>query len=215
MLFEGFGKDLEMHHTVHDTFIAKTFMRWMAITLFKASGWKAAGQRPGIPKYVIIAAPHTSNWDFVYTICLAFILEIDPMIMMKRAWFRWPMGPFLRWLGAFPVDRSGSHNVVVQSIETFNKHERMVMVVPPSGTRKKVTHWKSGFYHIARGAGVPVVLGYLDYKHKVGGIGPTVPVTGHMESDMKAIRDFYGDIQGKYPGKKGDAFVFSESEMLP
>ena len=188
-----------MHNTVHDTFICKIFMRCLALILFKVSGWKAAGERPGIPKYVIIAAPHTSNWDFVYTVCLALIFGITPRIMMKSTWFRWPMGHFLRWLGAFPIDRSGSHNVVAQSIRAFNNYSRMVLVVPPSGTRRKVMYWKSGFYHIARGAGVPVVLGYLDYREKIGGIGPTVYLTGNMEADMKSIRDFYTDKEGKYP----------------
>ncbi|MBT3255810.1 MAG: glycerol acyltransferase [Deltaproteobacteria bacterium] len=189
-----------MHNTtVHDTFIGKTFMRWLALVIFKISGWKVAGERPTIRKYVIIAAPHTSNWDFVYTICLAFILGIKPRIMMKSTWFRWPMGSFMRWLGAFPIDRSGSHNVVAQSIGAFSKQKRMVLVVPPSGTRKKVMYWKAGFYHIARGAGIPVVLGYLNYREKVGGIGPTVHITGDMEADMKTIQDFYSDIDGKYP----------------
>lgn len=188
-----------MRNTVHDTFICKTFMRWLALIIFKVSGWRAAGQKPDISKYVIIAAPHTSNWDFVYTVCLAFILGIKPMIMMKGAWFRWPMGPFLRWLGAVPIDRSRAHNVVAQSIRDFRKHEHMVLVVPPSGTRRKVAYWKSGFYHIARGAGVPVVLGYLDYRRKIGGIGPMVHITGHMAADMETIRDFYADIEGKYP----------------
>lgn len=118
-------------------------------------------------------------------------------------------------VGGFPIDRSGSQNVVAQSIQAFNEHTRMVMVVPPSGTRKKVMYWKTGFYHIARGAGVPVVLGYLDYRQKVGGIGPTVHITGHMEADMKTIRGFYADIKGKYPRKNGDFFVVSESKMLP
>ena len=193
------NKDLTMQNTVHDTFIAKTFMRWLALIIFRLSGWKVSGERPRIPKYVIIAAPHTSNWDFLYTICLALIFGIKPRIMMKSTWFYGPMGTFLRWLGAIPVDRSGSHNVVAQSIRTFNRQNRMVLVVPPSGTRKKVMYWKSGFYHIARGAGVPVVLGYLDYRRKIGGIGPTVDITGHMERDMKNIQDFYGPIEGKYP----------------
>ncbi len=202
-----------MRNTVHDTFIGKTFMRWLALIVFKVSGWKAAGERPGIPKYVIIAAPHTSNWDFVYTVCLAFILDIKPRIMMKSAWFRWPMGPFLRWLGAFPIDRSGSHNVVAQSIQAFNKYNRMVLVVPPSGTRKRVMYWKTGFYHIAMGAGVPVVLGYLDYRVKVGGIGPTVHITGNIEADMKTIGDFYADIEGKYPVIR--AFGIPSNDSIP
>ena len=121
---------------------------------------------------------------------------------MKSTWFCWPMGPFLRWLGAVPIDRSRSHNVVAQSILTFNKHNRMVLVVPPSGTRKKVSYWRSGFYHIAKGAGVPVVLGYLDYRRKVGGVGPTIDITGHMERDMKSIQDFYEHIKGKYPANR-------------
>ena len=194
------NKDLAMHNTVHDAFMGRTFMRCLALVIFRISGWKVAGERPAIRKYVIIAAPHTSNWDFVYTVCLAFILGIKPRIMMKSAWFRWPMGPFLRWLGAFPIDRTRSHNVVAQSIRAFGKNKRMVLVVPPSGTRKKVMFWKAGFYHIARGAGVPVVLGYLNYREKVGGIGPTVHTTGNMEADMKSIQNFYNDIDGKYPG---------------
>ncbi len=189
-----------MHRkTVHDTPAGKTLMRRLALILFRLTGWKAAGKRPCISKYVIIAAPHTSNWDFLYTLCLAFILEIRPSIMMKAAWFRWPMGPFLRWFGAIPVDRSKSTHVVARSIQAFGEHPQMVLVVPPSGTRRKVMYWKTGFYHIARGAKVPIVLGYLDYRRKVGGIGPVVHPTGNMETDMKIIQNFYADITGKYP----------------
>ena len=189
-----------MHRkTVHDTPVGKTLMRQLALILFRLTGWKAAGKRPCISKYVIIAAPHTSNWDFLYTLCLAFILEIRPSIMMKAAWFRWPMGPFLRWFGAIPVDRSKSTHVVARSIQAFGEHPRMVLVVPPSGTRRKVMYWKTGFYHIAKGAKVPIVLGYLDYRRKVGGIGPVVHPTGNMEADLKIIQDFYADITGKYP----------------
>lgn len=174
-------------------------MRCLARIVFRLTGWKPAGKRPCFSKYVIIAAPHTSNWDFLYTLCLAFILEIKPFIMMKGDWFRWPMGPFLRWFGAIPVDRSKSTHVVARSIQAFREHPRMVLVVPPAGTRGKVMYWKTGFYHIARGANVPIVLGYLDYRRKVGGIGPVVHPTGNMEGDMKIIQDFYADITGKYP----------------
>jgi 1-acyl-sn-glycerol-3-phosphate acyltransferase len=176
-------------------------MRWLALIVFRFTGWKPAGKRPNIPSYVITAAPHTSNWDFLYTICLAFILEIKSFIMMKEDWFHWPMGPFLRWLGAIPVDRSKSTHVVARSIQAFREDPRMVLVVPPAGTRRKVTYWKTGFYHIARGANVPIVLGYLDYQRKVGGIGPVVHPTGNMEADMEIIQNFYADISGKYPNK--------------
>jgi 1-acyl-sn-glycerol-3-phosphate acyltransferase len=185
--------------TIHDTFMGKTVMRRLALIIFRFTGWRPAGKRPYISKYVIIAAPHTSNWDFLYAMCLAFILSIQPFIMMKASWFRWPMRPFLRWLGAIPVDRSKSTDFVARAIQAFRSHPQMTLVVPPSGTRRKVMYWKTGFYHIARGANVPIVLGYLDYRRKVGGIGPVVYPTGNMKADMKIIQDFYADIEGKYP----------------
>jgi 1-acyl-sn-glycerol-3-phosphate acyltransferase len=195
--------------TIHDSPMGKTLMRWLSRIVFRFTGWKPAGRRPDISRYVIIAAPHTSNWDFLYTLCLAFILEIKPFIMMKADWFRWPLGPFLRWFGAIPVDRSKSTHVVARSIQAFREHPRMVLVVPPSGTREKVMYWKTGFYHIARGANVPIVLGYLDYRCKIGGIGPVVHPTGNMERDMKIIRDFYAGITAKYP-KQALSFPVSE-----
>ena len=199
-----------MKRTVYDTVLGKTLMRWLALLVFKITGWKAAGQRPGLLKYVIIAAPHTSNWDFLYTICLAFIMGIKPRIMMKHTWFRRPMSTVLRWLGAFPVDRSGSHQVVAQSIRAFEKQKRMVMLVPPSGTRKAVHVWRTGFYYIAKGAGVPIVLGYLDYGRKIGGIGPTVNITGQLEEDMRIIQGFYADIKGKYPMNNREVIAVQE-----
>jgi 1-acyl-sn-glycerol-3-phosphate acyltransferase len=195
--------------TIHDSPMGKTLMRWLSRIVFRFTGWKPAGTRPDISRYVIIAAPHTSNWDFLYTLCLAFILEIKPFIMMKADWFRWPLGPFLRWFGAIPVDRSKSTHVVARSIQAFREHPRMVLLVPPAGTRSKVMYWKSGFYHIARGANVPIVLGYLDYRRKVGGIGPVVHPTGNMERDMKIIKAFYADITAKYP-KQALSFPVSE-----
>jgi len=203
-----------MQTTVHDTPIIINLMRWLSLIFFKLVGWNEEGQRPDITKYVIIAAPHTSNWDFVYTMCLAFILRIKPLIMMKGAWFRWPLGLFFRWLGALPIERSRSHNVVAQSIEAFHAHPRMVMVVPPSGTRKQVMYWKTGFYYIAKGAHVPIVLGYLDYRRKAGGIGPILHPTGNIEADMKIIRNFYSDITGKYPKKVGTSMMTSKSRMM-
>jgi len=188
--------------TIHETFMIRTLARWLAQAVFKCAGWKAEGEKPGFARYVVIAAPHTSNWDFLYTLCLAFIYRIDPVIMMKDGWFRWPLGPLFRWLGALPVDRSGPNNLVARSVAAFGQRERMALVVPPSGTRKRVIYWKTGFYHIANGAGVPIVLGFLDYRRKVGGFGPTVRPTGDIESDMSVIRSFYRNISGKHPLKE-------------
>jgi len=203
-----------MHITVHDTPIVKTLMRGLALIIFKLSGWKAEGQRPDISKYVVIAAPHTSNWDFVYTVCLGFIFRTKSHIMLKDAWFRWPLGFFFRWLGTIPVERSKSSSVVAQSIQAFHEHTRLVLVIAPSGTRKKVMYWKTGFYYIAKGADVPIVLGYLDYRRKAGGIGPIINPTGDIEADMKIIRDFYADIKGKYPKKATNSLVISELKIM-
>jgi 1-acyl-sn-glycerol-3-phosphate acyltransferase len=187
--------------TIHQTVIVRTLMRWLARLFFWATGWKTEGRRPEVTHYVVIAAPHTSNWDFIYTLGLAFIFRIDPKIMMKDAWFRWPLGPLFRWLGALPVDRTRSRKVVAQSVEAFQKSSRMVLVVPPAGTRRKVPYWKTGFYHIACGAGVPIALGFLDYDRKVGGFGPLFQPTGDIDRDMGAIREFYRPIAGKHPAQ--------------
>ena len=185
--------------TIHDTIIIRTLLRWLALLVFKCAGWNTEGRKPDLPRYVIIAAPHTSNWDFIYTLCLTFIYRLNAVIMMKDTWFRWPLGPFFRWLGALPIDRSRANNLVTQSIAKFRQRDNLILVVPPSGTRKRVLYWKTGFYHIANGAGVPIVLGFLDYRRKVGGFGPTIQPTGDIDADMAVIRNFYRDISGKYP----------------
>ena len=196
--------------SIYKTAIIRPVMRWLSLFLFTCTGWKTEGERPTVDRYVIIAAPHTSNWDFFYTLCLAFIFRINPQIMMKDAWFRWPMGPLFRWLGAMPIDRNRSCNVVAQSIEAFRQGWPMVLVVPPSGTRRKVIYWKTGFYHIAHGAGVPIALGFVDYERKVGGFGPLFYPTGDIEEDMVAIREFYRPICGKYPRQESHVLVRPE-----
>ena len=113
-----------------------------------------------------------------------------------------------------PVDRSKSNSLVSQMVDAFRQREEMVLVVPPSGTRKKVLYWKTGFYHIANGAGVPIVLGYLDYRLKTGGIGPVVRPSGNIEKDMKTIRGFYKDISGKYPAKESEYVVARQAKPL-
>jgi len=185
--------------TVHDTPLLRPLMRWLALVVLAFTGWRCEGRPPQNAKFVVIAAPHTSNWDFLYTLCMAFIYRLRPRIMMKSSWFFWPMGPLMRWLGAIPVDRSRSHNVVAQSVAAFARYEDLVLVVPPAGTRKRVMRWKTGFYHIAHGARVPIALGFLDYGRKVGGFGPALEPTGDIEADMRRIRRFYDPVAGKYP----------------
>jgi len=156
---------------------------------------------PEVPQCVMIAAPHTSNWDLPIMLFFAFAFRTKLFFMVKDAVFRWPFGPLFRWLGGIPIDRTKRNGIVEQSIQAFRENEQLTMVVPPSGTRSKVEYWKTGFYHIARGANVPIALGFLDYGRKVGGVGPTIVPTGDIEEDMKEIRAFYADITAKYPEK--------------
>lgn len=169
--------------------------------LLRKLGWKAEGRIPGLSRYVIIAAPHTSNWDFIYTVLIGAVFGLRVSIMAKKELFRWPVGWFFRMTGCFPVDRGRAGNTVDQLVRRFEASDDLVLVMSPAGTRRKVACWRSGFYHIARGAGVPVVLGYLDYARKAGGIGPVVHLTGDMAADMVEIRAFYNGVTGKNPEK--------------
>jgi len=198
-----------LNTTIFDTPIIKTLARWLSIIVFKFSGWRTQGQLPDIPKFVMIAAPHTSNWDLPNMLFAAFIMRAKIYWMGKETIFRWPFYHVARWLGGIPIDRSKSNDVVKASIQQFELMDRLILTVPPSGTRKKVVYWKSGFYHIARGANVPILLGFIDYRRKVSGVGPLVYPSGDLEADMKVITDFYADITGKYPEKMSEAEVIS------
>jgi len=186
-----------VQYTIFDTPLIKTLIRWLSLFILKISGWRIEGCLPEIPKIVLIAAPHTSNWDFPITLFIAFAVKAKIYWMGKDALFRFPFGTLFKWLGGIPVDRSRSNNIVDQMIRRFSDNDRLIVTIPPSGTRKKVMKWKTGFYYIARGADVPIVLAYLDYRRKEGGFGPVFIPTGDIESDMKEIRAFYSGIHGK------------------
>ncbi len=121
--------------------------------------------------------------------------------MGKTAIFRRPFKGLFQWLGGIPVERSQSDNLVEQSIQQFQRNDRLILTIAPAGTRRRVIRWKSGFYHIACGADVPIVLGFLDYRRKVGGIGPVVYPTGNITLDMETIREFYDGVTGKNPNQ--------------
>jgi len=171
----------------------------VSLLALKLTGWKVEGEFPDTPKFVVIAAPHTSNWDLPYMLFFAFYYRLKVYWMGKQTIFNKPFGTICKWMGGIPVNRSKSNNVVEQSVEQFNQKERFILVVPPTGTRKKVSKWKTGFYYIALQAKVPIALGFLDYKKKVGGFGPLFHPTGDIETDMGDILNFYRGISGKYP----------------
>lgn len=191
--------------TIFTTPVLSPALRWLSKHLLRLLGWTLTGRMPAnTPKSVVIAAPHTSNWDFPYTLMVAFAMGLNIQWMGKKQLFRWPFRHLMRWLGGIPVDRSQSTNLVAASVNTLlaSPHE-LHLVVPPEGTRSQSRHWKTGFYYIALGAQVPIVLGYMDFAQKKSGLGPALVPTGDIEADMAQIKAFYAPFKGKNP----DQFV--------
>ncbi len=185
--------------TIFTTPILTDLLRGLSRLLFQLFGWRVEGRIPDIPKYIIVGAPHTSNWDFIIFLGMALCLRGDFRFMGKAELFRPPFGGFFRWCGGYPVDRSKSQGLVEQMAEAFRASERFILTITPEGTRYKVNEWKTGFYHIARKAGVPIVTGYVDSLTKTCGIGPTFSLTDDMESDIKSIQAFFADKVGIRP----------------
>jgi len=184
-----------------DTFIVKDILRLLSRLFLLVTGWKVSGTLPKERSFVMIAAPHTSNWDLPFMLTVSFALKVKPYWMGKEQIFKFPFKRLMMWMGGIPVDRSRSHNMVEYTAELMRNSEGLIVTVPPEGTRSKVKYWKTGFYHIAHLAKTPIVLGYLDYKKKVGGVGPAVYPTGDIENDMVEIKAFYQNISGKYPAE--------------
>ncbi len=160
-----------------------------------------AGELPACRHAVVVAAPHTSNWDLPYMLAVSYALGVKPSWLGKRELFRPPFGWVLRRLGGVPVDRSARRGVVGEAVARFAEAEHLFLVIPPSGTRARAAHWKSGFYHVARGAAVPIVCAYLDYAERVGGVGLVLTPSGNLRADMDRVRAFYASKRGKYPAQ--------------
>ncbi|QYF94166.1 lysophospholipid acyltransferase family protein [Massilia sp. PAMC28688] len=194
-----------MQRTIFETPLINRLMLGVSRFAMRSTGWRTEGMSPdeiaAYPKYVLIAAPHTSNWDFPITLMLCFQLRLRVYWMAKASLFSWPIGWLSRWLGGIPIDRSASNNTVQTTIKAFQERERLAVIVAPEGTRGKVTHWKTGFYHMAHGAGVPIAMAYLDYARKRGGIGRMFVTTGDITADMAEIQQFYSGISGKHRDK--------------
>ncbi len=188
-----------MHRTLFDTPLVNTLLRAASRGFLRIAGWQVQGALPDrAGKCVLIAAPHTSNWDLPYTLMVAFVLNLRVYWMGKQSLFRWPFGPVMRWLGGIPVDRSRSNNLVAASAQAIVAADGpLQLAVPPEGTRGKTRHWKTGFYHIAIAAQVPIVLAYMDYERKVSGLGPVFQPTGDVQADMAKIKRFYANIKGR------------------
>ena len=163
------------------------------------TGWKFEGALPNEPKFVIIVAPHTSNWDFPVGLAALFAIGFRISFLGKHTIFKWPLGIFMRWLGGIPVERSVSRDRVAESVAAFNAAEALILVIAPEGTRKLVPRWKTGFYHVAHGASVPIVPIAFDFGRKTIAIKPPFRTTGDAEADLPKIKEFFRDAVARHP----------------
>ena len=175
-------------------------------------GWDVEEPGPTVPKAVIIAAPHTSNWDLPHMLAAAFVYRIRVRWFGKHTIFQGPFGWFFDWLGGIPVDRTAPHGLVGQAADLFRDTDKLYLAVPPSGTRARRDHWKSGFYWIAHTARVPVICGYLDFGKRRANLGYTFVPTGDVEADMDKVREFYDGVRGKVPKLESTIVLKDEIE---
>ncbi|MBP7694424.1 MAG: lysophospholipid acyltransferase family protein [Anaerolineales bacterium] len=194
---------------VRTSSLGTPFFQRFARLVIKAVGWRTEGNLPEVPKFVLIVHPHTSNWDVPYgmfaALALGLFIRWPYGFMVKDAALRWPLiGGLMRWLGGIGIDRTSRFNAVEQMVQFFQAQEKLMLVITPEGTRRHTKYWKSGFYHIALGAGVPVVPAYIDFGHRRAGLGPVLYLTGDVDADLAYLREFYSDKHGLYPREAGE-----------
>ena len=192
-----------MHHTIFTTPVVNTLLRGFSIAFLKLAGWKVEGTLPPeARKAVLIAAPHTSNWDLPYTLMVAYVLGMNMYWMGKQSIFKPPFNNLMQWLGGIAVNREKSTNLVAASAQALIAADGKVqLIIPPEGTRSKARYWKTGFYYIALSAKVPIVMAYMDYPQKRAGLGPLFYPSGDIDKDMVAIKAFYAQFKGKNEGQ--------------
>ncbi|GAA5524131.1 hypothetical protein Maes01_00685 [Microbulbifer aestuariivivens] len=190
-----------MQRTIFNTPLITPLLRQVARLLLKLHGWHVVCDQSSkkLKKYVLLGAPHTTNWDGYYFILAALKLKLVPQWMGKDKLFSFPLGGIMRWFGGIAVDRSKANNLVEGTVNAFNRNTSLIVAVPPEGTRSSAERWKTGFYHIARGAAVPVVCGFINFPKKELGLGPAFTMGDDLQAELKRLRDFYADKIGKFP----------------
>jgi 1-acyl-sn-glycerol-3-phosphate acyltransferase len=182
--------------TIFSTPILTPILRVISIIILKFIGWNAKGEETTIKKFVLIGAPHTSNWDFPLMLMVVLKLKLSVFWMGKHTLFPFPFAGLMKWLGGIPINRLASHNVVREMVKHYKENNELIVLIPPEGTRSKVSEWKTGFYHIANMANVPILLGYVDAKNKEAGFVDFFYPTGNTEKDMDEIQKFYAPLKG-------------------
>ena len=178
-------------------------MAWLSRSIYKLLGWTVEAEFPDTRKYVLIVAPHTSNWDFPLGMLAARILHLDVHYLGKHTLFEGPFGWFFTALGGIPVRRDKVHNMSQQMAQRFAEADELVLAIAPEGTRKTTKYWKMGFYHIARAAQVPIAMAYLDYGHKKVRLGGSFHPGEDIEEAMDQVRQFFAGVEGRHPEKQG------------
>ncbi len=185
-------------------------MKWISKLVLKILGWKIDNQQPQQNKYVLIAYPHTSNWDFILGMLAKWAMNMPLNWVAKHSMFWGPFRPLFISMGGIPLDRSKSIGFIQKNIELFQTRESFVLGLMPEGTRSKTNHLKTGFYYIADGANVPIALAYMDYKNKLIGVGKVVQPSGDINADFEIIKDFYQDKIGYDPAKQSDLVILKK-----
>lgn len=186
-------------------------LRYVAKALLWLGGWSAVGGKPSAKKAVIIAAPHTSNWDAVWALIYKVSIGLDVRFFGKHTVFWFPLGQILTALGGIPLDRDEPGSAIRQAVDAFAKNESFYFGLAPEGTRRWRPYWKTGFYRIALEANVPVVLGFFDFGAKRIGLGPTIMLTGDQNEDLAQLREFYSKIVGRRP-ENTSPVIFSHDD---
>lgn len=178
-------------------------MRWISLRMATALGWRIEGALPDVPKMVVVAYPHTSNWDFALFLAAIAHQGVRVRFLAAEGLFVGPFGWFLRRSGGIPVDQDGSRDSVRDVVEAFTSSDRLILVIAPEGTRRRTGAWRSGFWRIADAADVPVVMVKVDADRKRVVFGPAAPIDGDPHRWMGLARSFYGDAEGLRPSEAG------------
>jgi 1-acyl-sn-glycerol-3-phosphate acyltransferase len=184
----------------------------VARRILRTTGWTVQGEPPPDPVVVLVAAPHTSNWDFAVMLLLSRAFGIQAKFLGKQELFRGPMGAFMRAAGGISIDRSNPAGVVDAMVAHASTAERFQLVIAAEGTRKPKQYWKSGFYRLAEQAGIPICLGFCDGPTRTMGYGPTFRPSGDVRADMDLVRAFYADKQGINPENRTAPRLREEDE---
>ena len=193
---------LLMKTTIFNTPVLSGIYHYLAKIMLRLAGWHVEGTLPNLPKFVLIGAPHTSNWDFVLFLGVIFSLRANVRFMGKAELFRFPIGWFFRYCGGVPVDRKKSTGLVEQMVKVSNESDRFILTIAPEGTRHHMQEWKRGFYHIAKKAGIPIVMAIVDGRHKTVRIGQVFHPTEDIEADIKSIQEIFAGVVGIHPRRK-------------